>query len=256
MNQAMHTTSRPRVSAWHSIAAGFLFGFLVVLGWQSGTYQENSQQSSAANQPGLTSREQSLTRTERTSTEFPPSPPEVPLPVKAAETLLFQPRYVEQQLKGPLSRLEKFLQQCEFKAAKSQQVGEPDGDTIVRIETAPFQSADVESFWKQAEQELLKLEPSVQSYFIARVQDMKQQFFGKQQPGVLFVKQRAIRIRGEPSVQYWFFQTADPSQYTLNQDGSISLPTHETLPQAAPWFDPSTYKPPQRLKHLAVFKYN
>jgi hypothetical protein len=176
--------------------------------------------------------------------------------MKAAEALLFQPRYVEQQLKGPLSRLEKFLQQCELKAAKSKQVGEPDGDTVVRIETAPFNAADVESFWKQAEQELSKVEPHVQSYLIARVQDMQQQFLSKRQPGVLFVKQRATRIRGEPSVQYWFFQTPDPGRYRLNQDGSISLPTNVSLPQAAPWFDPSTYKPPQRLKHLAIFKYN
>jgi hypothetical protein len=176
--------------------------------------------------------------------------------MKAAEALLFHSAHVEQQLKGPLSRLEKFLQQCELKAAKSQQVGEPNGDTMVRIETAPFQAADVESFWKQAEQELSKLEPGAQSYFIARVQDMQQQFFGNRQPGVLFVKQLATRIRGEPSVQYWFFQTPAPGQYRLNQDGSISLPANDSLPPAAPWFDPSTYKAPQRLKHLAIFKYN
>jgi predicted negative regulator of RcsB-dependent stress response len=49
MKQAMYTTSRPRVSAWHSVVAGFLVGFLIVFGWQSGTYQENSRQTSAAN---------------------------------------------------------------------------------------------------------------------------------------------------------------------------------------------------------------
>jgi hypothetical protein len=256
MKPAMHTVSKPPFSAWQSIVSGFLFGFLCVLGWQSGAYQEHPIQESVANLSATASRAMSQANTDGAKAALLPSLPEVGLPIKAAETLLFQPRYVEQQLKGPLGRLEKFLQERELKAAKSQQVGARDGDTIVRIETGPFKSADVESFWEKAEQELMALKPGVQSFYLARVQDMKEAFFGQRQSGVLFVKQSATRIRGEPSVQYWFFQTAAPSQYKLSQDGSISVPANETLPQAVPWFDPSTYKPPQRLKHLAIFKYD
>jgi hypothetical protein len=256
MKADMHTVSKPPISAWQSIVPGFLFGFLCVLGWQSGAYQERSKQDSVANLSATESRTMSQANADGTKVSLLPSLPEASLPIKEAETLLFQPRFVEQQLKGPLGRLEKFLQECEVKAADSQQVGARDGDTIVRIETSPFKSADVESFWEKAEQELVALKPGVQSFFLARVQDMQKAFFGQQQSGVLFVKQTATRIRGEPSVQYWFFQTAAPSQYKLNQDGSISVPANETLPQAAPWFDQSTYKPPQRLKHLAIFKYD
>lgn len=252
----MSSTAGRAGLAWLSVAMGFLIGFLIVFGWQAGGYQiESTRQQAAVPQPAPVAPVQPVAAS-KAARPLPGNSSAGAGISKTAEELAFEPRLVEQQLKGPIGRLEKFLRQCELKAVKSQQVGEPDGDTVVRIEVPPLSVADVESFWKQAEEELLKLAPGLQSYFIARVQNMKEQFLSRQsQSGVLFVKQRATRARGEPSVLYWYFQTPKPSQYALNADGSIGLPANEQLPQGAAWFDPSTYKAPQRLTHLAGFKY-
>jgi hypothetical protein len=242
---------------WLSTVMGFLIGFLVVYGWQAAGYQiRPSPQQAVTAQTEPVAPVQPVTEAKKAGAQPAKKPVETG-PPKTAEELIFEPRLVEQQLKGPLGRLEKLLQQAELKSIRSQQVGAPDGDTVVRVEVPPLSVVDVEAFWRQAEQEMLKLATGLKPYFLARVEDMKDQFLsGPSQSAVLFVKQRAARVSGEPSVLYWYFQTPKPSQYALNADGSIGMPANQQLPEGTAWFDPSTFKAPQRLKHLAVFKYN
>lgn len=256
--QTANATSGALKLSWIPTIAGFLIGFLIVYGWQSGATQTrtpkqtlNGESHGADATKPQTNKKSDLTAATAAAASATQNP------LKAADDLVFQAQYVEKQLKAPIEKLEKFLQQCELKTSKSQQVGQPDGDTVVRIEVAPFSHADVETFWNMAEQELLKLEPGLQSYFIARIQNIRALFLDHpQESGVLFVKQMEKKVPGEPSVQYWFFQTTTPSQYGLGEDGSIGLPSNQQLPQATAWFDQNTFKQPPRLKHLAAFKYN
>lgn len=250
------TTSVGKGTPWLLMAGGFLAGFLLVHGWQSGaSHARLSGQSPGTRQDSPASSRppgREKNRIAETGSALP-----TPDSLNAADELVFQSVEIEKQLKGPLGRLEKFLQQSEMKTLKTQQIGEPDGDSIVRIEVTALSSADREKFWTLAEQELLKLEPGLQPYFMARVQNIQALFLShSQETGVLFVKQLGTKVPGEPSVQYWFFQTNAPDGYVLGQDGSIAMPGNEPLPQATPWFAPGSYKQPPRLKHLVSFKYN
>ncbi|GAA5144191.1 hypothetical protein GCM10023213_33850 [Prosthecobacter algae] len=251
MQTAVATSDRPRLS-WLPLPAGFLAGFLLVYGWQLGSGHtgpiELPPHPPAV--PPVSSLPQAGSKNGGADTSFSKT-----LPVKAADDLLFQALHVENQLRKPIGRLEKHLQECELKAARSQQVGGPDGDSIVRIEVPPFRNADVEAFWSLAENELSKLAPGLQSYFIARVQNIQGQFLSHpQDSGVLFVKLQGTRVPGEPSVQYWFFQTSEPGGYVLHPDGTIGLPENKPLPQGAAWLDHNSMKLPRRLKHLVGFK--
>lgn len=256
MIQSPHFGSVRSGLTWFSVTSGFLTGFLIVLGWQAGQFkQTRSPQPS----PEITKA--------RTGAPNAPDTNEVASHhalsaanaqhSKTPDELVFEPRFVDQQLKAPLGRLLKWLQECDLRAVKSQQVGDPRGDTVVRVEVSPLGVNDVDSFWKLAETELLKLAPGLRSFFVVRLQEMQDHFLCRQsKTGVLFVKQRATRKKGEPSVLYWYFQTHSPSNYALTPDGSIVLPADEQLPEGTPWLDPSTYKAPQHLKHLAGFKFD
>lgn len=256
MMQNSKPASRNGRFAWLCIVTGFAAGFLPVYSWQSGQATSpraarggEKDPASSVSGPVIPGRKTAAPETDRARSE--------PGALAAADGLLFQSGEVEKQLKGPLGRLEKHLQQCELKAVKTQQVGKPDGDSMVRVEVSPFPAAEVEKFWNLAEQELLKLAPGLQPYFMARVQNMQTLYFSHpEQSGVLFVKQAGIKVPGESSVQYWFFQDSEPGRYVLHPDGAIGMPAQEVLPPATPWFAPGTFKQPPRLKHLVSFKYN
>jgi hypothetical protein len=256
MIQSPHFGSVRSGLTWFSVTSGFLTGFLIVFGWQAGEFNQTRSPQPSPEITQAPIRVPNAPDTQEASSHKAPSATEAQ-PSKTPDELVFEPRFVDQQLKAPLGRLLKWLQQCELRDVKTQQLGDPRGDTVVRVEVPPLSVNEVDSFWKLAETELLKLAPGLRSFFVVRLQEMQDHFLRRQsKTGVLFVKQRATRQKGEPSVLYWYFQTHSPANYALAPDGSIALPADKQLPEGTPWLDPSTYKAPQHLKHLAGFKFD